>query len=225
MKHSPVAAVIVAAVLVVACGKKNAPASTDASAPAAPPAAQDAPAASAAPATPDQEEMARKQALMDYATMEDHYLNDADGQWASSVKVSSTFGEEPGKEASSVNAAINLAGKPDGKTWSNNNQNMGFDWVEASFDKPVHATEFRAVFHHGKGVEAVSKVELQDTGGKWYTVWSGISTDKNDERGERSWVVRKFTATEYAVKAARLTIANNLENGYKEMDAVQLVGK
>jgi hypothetical protein len=102
---------------------------------------------------------------------------------------------------------------------------MGFDWVEASFDKPVHATEFRSVFHHGKGVEAVSKLELKDTDGKWYTVWSGISTDKRDERGERTWLVRKFPATAYAVKGAKLTIANNLESGYKEMDAVQLVGK
>ena len=162
---------------------------------------------------------------MDYANMEDQYLNDADGQWASAVKVSSTFGEEPGQEASSVNAATNLVGKPDGKTWTNNNQNMGMDWVEATFAKPVHATEFRAVLRRGKGAEAVSKLELQDADGKWYTLWSGISPDKADERGERTWVVRKFPATAYAVKAAKLTIANNLENGYKEVDAVQLVGK
>jgi hypothetical protein len=221
MKHSALSLLAACSLLLAACGKKSAPAPAE-QAPASPPAAQTAPPAAAA--TPDQAELAKKQALMDYATMEDQYLNDAAGQWASAVKASSTFGEEPGKEPSSVNAAANMVGKPDGKQWTNANQNMGFDWVEASFAKPVHATEFRAVFERGKGVEAVSKLELQDTEGKWYTVWSGISTTKRDERGDRTWLVRSFPATTYTVKAAKLTIANNLENDYKVIDALQLVG-
>jgi hypothetical protein len=73
-------------------------------------------------------------------------------------------------------------------------------------------------------MESVSKPEPQDTEGKWYTVWSGISPTQRDERGERTWQVRSFPAATYAVKAAKLAIANTVENGYEVIDALQLVG-
>jgi len=45
-----------------------------------------------------------------------------------------------------------------------------------------------------------------------------------DERGSRTWFVRSFEKTAYKVKAVKLTIANSVARGYKEVDAVQLVG-
>ena len=84
--------------------------------------------------------------------------------------------------------AKNVIGAGDGKEWTNNHQDIGFDWLETTFAKPVNATEVRAVFANGAGVEAVDKVELQDTEGKWYTVWSGISDVKRDARGSRTWL-------------------------------------
>ncbi|MDO9177611.1 MAG: hypothetical protein Q7U16_04680, partial [Agitococcus sp.] len=76
----------------------------------------------------------------------------------------------------------------------------------------------------GKGVEAINKVELQDTTGKWNTVWSGISEVKQDKRGARTWFVRSFEKTAYKVTGVKLSIANNVERGYKVIDAVQLIG-
>jgi hypothetical protein len=99
------------------------------------------------------------------------------------------------------------------------------DWLEASFAKPVAAKEVRVVFENGEGVEAVSKMEVQDAQGKWNTVWSGLSDVKHDQRGNRTWFVRTFEKTAYPVSAVKITIANNVERGYKVVDAVQLVGE
>jgi hypothetical protein len=205
-----------------ACSKKtqDTPAA-DAGSSSPPPAAQ-APAPTAEPTEADRKR-AEKQAALDYATMEDGYLNDPKGQWAKSVAASSTFGETGSSGASSVNAPGNMAGKPDGRDWTNDNQDMGFDNIEAVFEKPVHATEVRVVFSSGQ--EAVSKVELKGADGAYTTVWSGVNEDPEDTRGSRHWFVRKFAATRDPVLAVKVTIANSVERGYKVVDAVQLVGE
>jgi hypothetical protein len=227
-----VAVVLLSGVILSACKPKGEPGSPAAESTAAAPApsAEPAPTPSAsAPAAPAdstdaQRETARKQGLMDYASMEDRYINDATAQWAASAVASSTFGDEDGKVPAASNLAANVVGPVDDRSWSNNKQDIGFDWLEATFAKPVNATEVRVVFAGGDGVEAVSKVELQDTAGKWNTVWSGLSDVKRDQRGRRTWFVRTFAPTTYKVKAMKVTVANNVERGYKVVDAVQLVG-
>ncbi|MFZ6800998.1 hypothetical protein [Undibacterium sp. Di24W] len=220
----------ISCLIVVGCNKKTPDATAVASASAvvnAPTAATPAPKASQEPAeeTPEQQEMAKKKALMDYAKMEDQYINDSKAQWARDAKASSTFGEKDGSGPSSSNLATNAKGPVDGKDWTNNNQDIGFDWLELSYEKPVAATEVRVVFEGGDGVEAISKIELQSTDGKWNTVWEGISDQKRDNRGSRTWYVRSFEKTNYKAKAVKVTLANNLERGYKVIDAVQLVGE
>ncbi len=187
--------------------------------PAAPP--------EAAESSPEAIDLANKQALLDYATMEDRYINDSIAKWAASAKASSTYGvtQEKSPAASSGYGPEKAAGAIDGNTWCNNSTDLGFDWLELGYDKPVNATEVRIVFKPNSGAEAVTKMELIDTDGKLYTVWSGISDVKSDARGSRTWFVRTFAATPYKVKAVKITLANNLYPGYKEIDAVQLVGE
>jgi hypothetical protein len=211
------------ALILTGCQKKTeAPAAASSSSPA--PTESAAPtAAPAAASTEQDEERAKKQALLDYATMEDTYINDPKAQWASDAKASSTFGDDNGEPAAS-NLPKNVIGPLDGKNWTNNKQDVGMDTLEVSFAKPVPATEVRVVFD-GDGVEAVSKLELQDSQGKWNVVWSGLSDVKRDSRGSRTWFVRKFEKTAYPVSGAKITIANNVERGYKVVDAVQLVGE
>jgi hypothetical protein len=133
------------------------------------------------------------------------------------------FGQTGPSGPSDVNKAQNMAGRPDGREWTNDNQDMGFDTIEAEFEKPVHATEVRVVFR--KGNEAVSKVELKGADGAYTTVWSGLNEDPEDDRGSRHWFVRKFGATSNPVQGVKVTIANSVERGYKVVDAVQLVGE
>ena len=214
--------------LLLACQKKNPDASAQesASASASPVAvAEPVKAAPAAELSDEQRELEEKKKLMDYAMMEDKYINDPRGQWASGTKASSTFGDEGKSGPSDSNLPRQAQGKVDGDTWTNNHQDIGFDWLETSYDKAVSANEVRVVFENGRGVEAISKIELQDPSGNWVTVWTGISDQKHDRRGSRTWFVRNFEKTAFKTKAVRVSLANNLERGYKTIDAVQLVGE
>ena len=207
--------------LLAACGQAPAgePAETT-------PATLPAAATQAAPprdSTDAERELAVKQAKLAYAEMEDRYLNDAAGQWAATARASSTYGDEDGRTPDPANGPTQATGAPDTDAWSNNHQDLGFDWLETGFARPAQASELRIVFPSG-GAEAVTKLELQDTGGAWHTVWSGVSDVARDRRGTRTWFVRAFERTPYTVKAAKITFANNVERGYKEVDAVQLVG-
>jgi hypothetical protein len=220
-------ALILAPLVLVACNKKTpeaapAPVVVVAAPPPTPVAAPAPVAANPADMTDQQREIAKKQEALDYGHMEDKYINDPKAQWAATAKASSTFGDPKPSES---NLATNAIGALDGKEWTNNNTNIGFDWIEVGFAKPVSATEVRAVISAGDEVEAMNKVELQDTEGKWHTVWEGISEVKADKRGARTWFVRTFAQTAYKVQAVKYTIANNVATGYKNIDAVQLVGE
>ncbi|MBC3873787.1 hypothetical protein [Undibacterium flavidum] len=241
MKNAYRILLAISCVVLVACHKKGSEASASASAAAATEQAAStattstaksnesakasaADSASSAEPTEQQAELAKKKALMEYATMEDRYINDSKGQWANGAKASTTFGDDNSSGPSSVNAVANVKGGVDGKTWTNNNQDIGFDWLETTYEKPVSATDVRVVFENGAGVEAINKISIQSTDGKWNTVWDGISDQKRDQRGNRTWFVRSFDRTSYKVKAVKISIANNMERGYKVIDAVQLVG-
>lgn len=220
MKNMSRLALLLAPLVLVACSKKEetAPAPAVVVAPAAAPAAPAAPVEKSA----DQAETDERQQKLDYGIMEDKYINDARGQWATGASASSTYGDP---KPSDSNLAPNaLPGPPDEKYWINKSQDVGFEWAEFTYDKPVQASEVRLVINDGNGVEAISKVELQDTEGKWNTVWTGLSDVKRDRRGNRTWFVRTFEKTPYKVKAVKYTIANNVERGYKYFDAAQLVG-
>ena len=214
--------VLAVALALSACSKKTEEAPAANADSANPPPAAQTPAPTAEP-TEAERKLAEKKAALDYATMEDAYLNDARGQWAKSVTASSTFGETGSSGPSSVNAPANMTGKPDGRDWTNDHQDMGFDTLEATFEKPVHATEIRVVFSSGQ--EAVSKVELKGADGSYTTVWSGVNEDPEDQRGSRHWFVRKFDATKDPIQIVKVTIANSVERGYKVVDAVQLIGE
>lgn len=224
-------ALLLAPLLIVACHKKapDAAPAVVVAVPAAAPAPVAPAAAPAAPAavdpgtlSPEQRERAEKQLRLDFASMEDKYINDPRAQWAATASSSSTFGDpEP---SDSNRAQISAIGQVDGKHWINNHQEIGFDWIELGYAKPVSATEVRLVVNDGNGVEAINKVELQDTDGKWNVIWTGLSDVKEDHRGPRTWFVRTFEKTPYKVKAVKYTFANNVQRGYKYVDAAQLVG-
>jgi hypothetical protein len=222
MKYVVVFAFFTSVVLLSGCGKKHPVVVEQAPAAASPQAA--APEAAPEPSQDDAEK-ARKLAALDYATMEDQYLNDPHAQWASSASASSTFGDDNGAKPADVGVAANVIGAVDGKSWTNNRQDVGFDWLKVGFDKPVYATEIRVVFVSGQGAEAVSKLEVEGAQDQWVTVWSGLSDVKADARGARTWFVKKFDKTKMPTKAVKITIANAVQPGYKVVDAVQLVGE
>jgi hypothetical protein len=96
----------------------------------------------------------KKKVLLEYGVMEDKYLNDARGQWATEAKASSVFGDDNGRTPSESNMPARATGPADGRQWNNNNIDKGFDWLELGYATPVNATEVRVVIGSGKGVEA-----------------------------------------------------------------------
>ena len=165
-------------------------------------------------------------AKLAYATMENDYINDAEAQWATSATASSSFGDAMDKPADSHDPSTpwQATGTVNGDAWTNNQQDIGFDWLQLDYARPVSATEVRAVLDEN-AVKSITKVELVGVDGAAHTVWSGTSDVARDERGSRTWFVRTFDATPYPVKAVKLSFANAVANGYKNVDAVQLVGK
>ena len=226
---------IALSIALASCKNHEANPAGDAAADAPTTAAETAPADAPASATesdsaePSEQDRARaeQQAKLDYATMEDGYLNDAKGQWASMAKASSAFGSANAAPADSHdgNTPWQATGAPNGEEWNNNNQDIGFDWIELAYANPVKATEVRAVTTSDEAAKSISKIELIDTDGATHTIWSGLSDTQPDARGARTWIVRKFDATPYQVKSVKLTFANNVASGYKQVDAVQLVGE
>ena len=205
-----------------ACNKKPA---EEAAAPPAPVAAAEAPAAPAAPAEPTDEQRAtaRKQAALDFATMEDDPL----AQWAASGKASSSYGEKGDQmpQTPQESRAWKATGKVDGNEWSQLEQDIGMDWLELGYAKPVNATAVRAVLNGADAVRAITKVELIDEAGAATVVWSGVSDVQPEEHGPRTWFVREFSKTEKKIQGVKLTFANAVSTGYKNVDAVQLVGE
>ncbi len=232
-------ALLLPALLLAACAKKAPvpPPATDAApAPAAAPAAAPAPAPATGTATAvaangplqtpqvdvanmsdEQKEIAKRQAKLDYSNMEEGYITDANAQWAATATATSTYG------GSSYEPA-NATGKVDGKSYATKGSNVGFDSLEVTFEKPVNATQLRVAVSEGYGLEGITKLELQDTDGKWNTVWSGVNMVKVDKRGNRTWLVQPIEKTSYKAKAARITKSNNVTTDRLYIDAVQLVG-
>lgn len=228
-------ALLFAPLMLAACHKKAPDAAPAPAVVIAVPAAAPAPAAPAAPAavaaptldpskmTDEQKETARRQEKLDFATMEDKYINDPLAQWASGASASGSVSSSSGP--SPYHVAAKLVGPTDGDYWQNKNNSIGFEWVQADYAKPVFATEVRLVTNQGSGIRALTKVELQDADGKWHDIWTGLSDVKRDNRGPRTWFVRTFPKTAYKVKSVKYTIANNVEDGEKDFDAAQLVGE
>ncbi|WP_028102147.1 hypothetical protein [Pseudoduganella violaceinigra] len=229
-------AMLLPALLLAACSKKQPPQPPAAETATPAPAAAPAPAAPVPAAPPsaangplptphidtenmsdEQKEMAKRQAKLDYSNMEDGYINDANAQWASKATATSEYG------GSSYEPA-NATGKVDGKSFATKGSDVGFDALEVTFDKPVNATQLRVAISDGYGLEGITKLELQDTDGIWNTIWSGIQTVKTDKRGARTWYVQPIEKTAYKAKAARITKSNNVTTERLYVDAVQLVG-
>ena len=160
-----------------------------------------------------------------YQDMEDSYVVDTGAQWALSAKASSTYGEVGDAKPISMmdSRAWKATGPVDGNTWCNNSENSGVDWLELGFERPVYTDEVRVVLHGKASVESITRLDVIEENGQYHTIWEGPSDVRQDERGNRTWFVRKFEKTPYKVTGVKLTFANRASSGYKEVDAVQLV--
>lgn len=66
----------------------------------------------------------------------------------------------------------------------------------------------------------VAKVELFDEMGNVHKIWQGV-----DPTQDLNYMVIKFPPTAYKTNRVKVTLATNIIPGWKEIDAVQLLGK
>jgi len=85
------------------------------------------------------------------------------------------------------------------------------------FAKPVHATCIRVRESSGSG--AVIKVDLFDEQGAPHTVWTGIDPTK-----DLNYFTVEFPRTPFKTARVKVTLATNTVSGFKQIDAVQLIG-
>jgi hypothetical protein len=159
------------------------------------------------------------------ALEEEKILNDTSGQWAISAEASSSYQDHTGKQPWS---ADQLIGKPDvetygdnGLAWTSKDAEMGLEWIQVTFAKAVNASEvrIRQTFNPG----SIIKIELIDDKGKLHTIWEGVDKTKY-EQNKIQYFISKFDKTDYKTKTVKITLATNSGPGWKEIDAVQLIG-
>ena len=159
------------------------------------------------------------------ALEEDRILKDSMGQWAVTAEASSTYGDHKDKDTWTP---AQMTGAPDvekygddGRAWTSLEAEKGIEWVLLSYEKAVNATEIRIRQTFTPG--AIIKIELIDEKGTSHTVWEGIDKVKY-EPDKIQYFVSKFDKTDYKTRKIKITLANNTIPGWKEIDAVQLVG-
>jgi len=227
----------VSAFLLAACNRgQNSPAASSSPASSAQPAAALAPASnptasvasaptSSAPATDPNAaviEENQKLAGIDWAMKQDQIKHDPNGQWATAATASSSYDNAKGKQSWS---AMQATGEPDverygddGRAWAPKSQSAGIEWLDLKYAKPVNATGVRIRESCGSGT--VARVELFDEMGNAHKIWQGV-----DPTQELNYLTIKFPATAYKTNRVRVTLATNILPGWKEIDAVQLLGK
>ena len=230
------AALALLTALAACAGKKDEPAETAAPASAAatgepasapaPASSESAPAtpAAAAPAAEEDEATIEKRKAVEFALNEEKIATDPKGQWASSAKATSTYGDAKDPQdysASKATGAPDVANFSDnGNAWTAKEADGGIERLEVGFAKPVHATEIRIRQSFAPG--AIIKVELIDTTGAGHVVYEGVDAASYDKYN--FWFRKSFDKTAYQVAGAKITLATNAVPSWNEIDAVQLIG-
>ena len=116
---------------------------------------------------------------------------------------------------------ISVAGNsPD--AWCPANKTDGTDWLELTFAKPVHATEVRVRQNDAAGaIEKIEAIEPDSTAHVW---WEGVDRYKAPAVREIVWFAVRVPKTPYLVARVKITLNLASGQGYKEIDAVQVVG-
>ncbi|MGC4071612.1 MAG: hypothetical protein QM760_03710 [Nibricoccus sp.] len=150
-------------------------------------------------------------------------LADPAGQWAADAKAGSQYG-------SGSYAAAKMVGAPDvpkagdnGNAWCHHSSSKGVEWIELTYGKPVHAVEVRVRQNNAPG--AIVKVEAIEPNGTAHVWWEGVDPFKAPAQATLAWFAIRVPRTDYLVAKMKITLNLAAVPGWKEIDAVQLVGR
>jgi hypothetical protein len=153
---------------------------------------------------------------------EGRIIADAAGQWAVAARAGSQYGKTQYSAVQATGAPnISVAGNsPD--AWCPANKSNGTDWLEVTFAQPMHATEVRVRQNDAAG--AVIKVEAVESNGTAHVWWEGVDPYQAPAVREIVWFAVRVPKTAYLVAKVKITLNLTAGPGWKEIDAVQLVG-
>jgi hypothetical protein len=159
------------------------------------------------------------------SNIDDDFLKDANGQWATEATASSSYAMKEGQNASW--SPEQMIGVPNvkkygdnGNAWASKEQDKGEEWVKLTFEKEVNATEVRVKETYNAG--AITKIILIDNTNKSHVVYESKSETKEKKI---QYLVAKFPKTSYKAKIVKIKIDSKTITGWNEIDAVQLVGE
>lgn len=149
-------------------------------------------------------------------------IADTAGQWAASAVASSQYGKTQYSATQATGTPnISVAGNsPD--AWCPANKSNGTDWLEVTFAKPVHALEVRV--RQNDTVGAIMKIEAIEPGGTVHLWWEGSDPYVPSAVREIVWFGVRVPKTAYLVSKVKITLNLAAMPGWKQIDAVQLVG-
>ncbi len=151
-------------------------------------------------------------------------IADPAGQWAVAATASSQYGQSkyaPAQATGAPNIALGMAGdNPD--AWCPVNKNNGTEWLEVGFARPLHATEVRVRQNNAPG--AIAKIEAIEPDGTVHVWWEGVDPFVAPAVREIAWFAARVPKTSYVVAKIKITLTLAAVPGWKQIDAVQLVG-
>jgi hypothetical protein len=146
---------------------------------------------------------------------------DPRGQWAVAATASTQYRPQDYSAQQATGAPDVPAYGDDKRAWSPNAAERQLEWLELTYAQPVHATEVRVrqTFNPGTIVNVIA-VEADGTG---HFVWKGRDPNAYAPK-QIGWFVVRFPKTPYLVQRVRVTLDTPAAKGWKQIDAVQLVG-
>jgi hypothetical protein len=138
-------------------------------------------------------------------------------QWAVTATASSEF-SNPDWAAPQATGAQDTFECGDQITAWASSSSTGVDWLELGYETPVYATEVNIIQTYNP--DQVVKVELLDTEGTYYEIYTGEPV----EMAECPYTLSIAVDTYYQVVGVKITVDQSVIGWWNEIDAVELVG-
>lgn len=162
-----------------------------------------------APAKPDLDEAA--------------ILADKAGQWAIAAEAGSQYGSGAQYAPKQATGAPDVPQADDhGNAWCPAQRTGGTEWLELTYERPVIPREVRV--RQSYGAVGIIKIEGIEPDGSRHVLWEGRDPDAAEHAREIKWFVVSAGKRDKPVNKLRLTINLDAHSGWKQIDAVQLVG-
>lgn len=148
---------------------------------------------------------------------------DAAGQWASAARAGSQYGSSGYSPAKATGAPDVTVAGDSVQAWCPAVKSNGLDWIELSFANPLQAVELRVRQNNEPG--AIVKIEALEPDGTAHVWWEGVDSYVAPAVRDIAWFAVRVSKTRYLVAKVKVTLNLAASPGWKQIDAVQLVGE